>query len=258
VFLNKLCYIVLVLLVFFIPQARASSQDWQVRNSRHFIIYHRDVPVDYLNQLITKAENYYKSITNNLGFKRFDFWSWDNRCRMFLYPDRRSYLAATGSISWSRAHVYAAEKHIITYANQEGFFETILPHEMAHIIFREFIGFDKQLPIWLDEGVAILAEADSSQRLSFAKDMIADGQHIPLSELSDIRNYKSIEPYAFYSQAASIVDFLLNRYGRNNFVVFCRELRDRDNWQEALRRAYRFNSLSELEQQWLEYEGGKT
>jgi hypothetical protein len=250
---KRLYYIVLVLIIFFIPHNKAIGQDWQVKNSRHFITYHDNVPAAYLNELIVTAEGYYKSITSSLGFNRFDFWSWDNRCRIYLYSDRTSYLDVTGSISWSRAHVYVVEKRIITYAGQEGFFKTILPHEMAHIIFREFIGFDKKLPIWLDEGVAILAEADSSQRLLFAKDMVLKDRHIPLTALSDIRNYASMDPYVFYSQAASLVDFLLNRYGRNNFVVFCRELRDRNDWQEALRRVYRFEGLDDLENSWLEY-----
>lgn len=253
--MKKFYYIVLVLVILLILQNKAACQDWQIRSSRHFIIYHRDTPAGYLNQLALKAENYYKSITSNLGFKRFDFWSWDNRCRIFLYPDRASYLKATGSISWSRAHVYVVEKHIITYAGQEGFFETILPHEMAHIIFREFIGFDKKLPMWIDEGVAILAESDSKQRLAYAKDTVSKGKNVSLSELSDIRNYSLIDPYIFYNQAASIVNFLLNKYGRNNFMNFCREVRDND-WEEALRRVYKFDSLGELERQWLEYVAG--
>lgn len=253
--MKKLYYIVLVIFVFLVLPEYAAGQDWQVKNSRHFIIYHKGISAPYLNQLITRAENYYRSITGNLGFKRFDFWSWDNRCKIFLYPDSASYLKATGSIAWSRAHVYVVERRIITYAGQEGFLETILPHEMAHIIFREMVGFDKKLPIWLDEGVAILAESDSSQRLLFAKNAVSEGRHISLRELSDIRNYSSIEPYIFYSQAASIVNFLLARYGRNNFVRFCRELRDRDDWQDALKKVYKFNSLDDLEKQWLEHVG---
>jgi hypothetical protein len=250
--IKKLCYIVLVIIVFLIPQNNVFADDWQVRNSRHLIIYHKGSPADYLNQLIISAERYYRSITDNLGFKRFDFWSWDNRCKVYLYPDSESYVQATGGIAWSRAHVDVAAKHIKTYAGQEGFFDTILPHEMAHIIFREFIGFDKKLPLWIDEGIAMLAESDSSQRLMSARGIVANNRHVPIRELSGIRSYASIDPYVFYSQSASIVDFLLNRYGRHNFVVFCRALRDRDDWQDALRRAYRINSIEELESRWLE------
>ncbi len=243
----------ILLALFFIAQPVAGlAQEWQVERSRHFIIYHQGVSSGYLNRLASKAEGYYRNITRDLGFQRFDFWLWDSRCEIFLYRDQQAYLEEEESISWSRAHVNVIEKKIITYAGQENFFETILPHEMAHIIFREFVGFDKRLPLWLDEGVAMLAEADCSQRLLFAKNLASSGNHIPLRELSDIRNYSSIDPDVFYSQAASVVDFLLNRYGKQNFVNFCRQLRDRDNWLEALRRAYGFNSLEELEAGWLD------
>ncbi len=240
------------LILFFSFQPKAASFDWQVETSQHFIIYHQSADRAYLNQLTSKAENYYRSITNNLGFQRFDFWLWDDRCEIFLYPGRAEYLEETGSIAWSRAHVDVVKKQITTFIGQENFFDVILPHELAHIIFREFVGFDKRLPLWLDEGVAMLAEAESPQRLRFAQNLVSAGKHIPLDKLSDIRAYTSIDPNVFYSQAASIVNFLLNRYGRRTFVDFCRQLRDRDNWLEALRRTYGFNSLEELEAGWLD------
>jgi hypothetical protein len=233
------------------PLSASAADDWQEKNCKHFIIYHKNVSPDYLNRLAIKAENYYKSITSRLGFNRFDFWSWDNRCKIFLYSDTDSYINATGSISWSRAHVNVLDKHIVTYAGQEEFFDIILPHEMAHIIFREFVGFDKSLPLWLDEGVAILAEADSSQRLMYAKEAVLKGAYIPLDKLSNMNNYASMDPYIFYSQSASVVDFLLDRYGRNNFVNFCRELRDNNSWQAALKKVYKIESLDDLQRRWI-------
>jgi hypothetical protein len=245
-------YLLVLFLVVWLQPLTAGAVNWQVKNSRHFSVYHQNASVDYLNQVILEAENYYKKITNELGFQRFDFWLWDDRCKIFLYPDRGSYLESTGSLAWSRAHVDVIKKEIITYKGQKEFFNNILPHEMAHIIFREMIGYDKKIPLWLDEGVAMLFESDRENRLLFIKKIVLQGKYIPLSQLSDVSSYGNIDPGIFYNQSASLVAFLLNRYGRNSFVNFCRQLRDRQDWQKALRRVYRFNSLEEFQEIWLE------
>lgn len=237
----------------FLPFSGAAAGEWDTTTSSHFIIYHQGTSPEYLSRLIAEAEGYYRSITRDLGFQRFDFWLWDDRCEIYLYPDRQAYLEAEGSLAWSRAHVNIKEKKIVTFAGQRDFFDTILPHELAHIIFREFVGFDKQLPLWLDEGVAVLAESDIQERLVLAEEVARHRQHMPLSSFSNITDYELINPHFFYSQSASLVNFLLERYGRRNFVNFCRQLRDRDNWEDALRRAYGFRSLEEFEQGWLEY-----
>lgn len=124
---------------------------------------------------------------------------------------------------------------------------------MAHIIFREFVGFDKYIPMWLDEGVAMLAEADTPERLQYAAQLALSGNHMALEEISNIRGYDSLDPYVFFSQSASLVDFLLNQYGRNSFIDFFRQLRDGDNWQEALEKVYRFTSLEDFEESWLSF-----
>ena len=36
--------------------------------------------------------------------------------------------------------------------------QSLLPHELGHIIFREFIGLESNCPSWLDEGVAMYQE----------------------------------------------------------------------------------------------------
>jgi hypothetical protein len=57
-------------------------------------------------------------------------------------------------------------------------------------------------------------------------------------------------PFLFYSQAASILDFLLQEFGRERFVNFCRRLRDETDWQESLLSVYNAGNLKELEDKW--------
>ncbi len=234
--------------------ARAADISWNnVEKSKHFLIYYQDAPADYINRLVVEAERCYKNITSYLGFVRFDFWIWDNRCKIFLYPDEESYLKTTGALNWSRGHVKILSKEISTYIWQEMFFDTILPHEIAHIIFREFVGYNKALPLWLDEGVACMQEYESKERLATAKCLVSLNLYTRLSDLSKIRDSSVIIPFIFYNESASLVDFLLNKYGRRKFVDFCRSLRDQPDWEQSLKGVYKIKSLDELEKEWVAY-----
>ncbi len=229
------------------------TSDWNIKKSKHFIVYYQESPGRYISKVTSRAEHYYRSITDYLGLRRFKFWTWDKRCKIYLYPDQQEYLDKTSSISWSRGGVHVIRKEIITYVRDEEFFDYVLPHEMGHIIFRETIGFDKKIPLWLDEAVAVLQEKDRDGYLAIAARLVKEGDYIPLDELSGIRGYKSIDSQVFYSESASIIDFLLNKYGRDTFVTFCRRLRDGEEWEKALLKTYRFEDLEELQEAWVNH-----
>ena len=80
--------------------------------------------------------------------------------------------------------------------------------------------FDKELPLWLDEAVAVLQEKERERYLAAARKLLKQGSYIPLGKLSKIRNYEQVSPLLFYSQSASIIDLLLEKFGRENFIIF--------------------------------------
>jgi hypothetical protein len=232
--------------------ANAQEPVWShIEKSNHFVIYYEQASSAYINQLIYEAERCYRNITEYLGLRRSDFWIWDNRCKIFLYPDAQKYLGVTGVASWSRGNVQVAKKEISTYIWQEMFFDTILPHEIGHIVFRELIGYNKSLPLWLDEGVACMQEYESKDRLLTAKCLVNLNLYTPLNTLSEIKDPQVIIPLIFYNEAASLVDFLLRRFGRNQFIDFCRSVRDESDWKQSLRGVYRLKNLDELEKLWV-------
>lgn len=233
-------------------RAAETGKKWQVRKSTHFIIHYksRDVYNDYVSRVITKAEGYYRAITNYLGFRRDDFWTWDDRCRIYIYPSQEEYQANTSTPEWSTGSVHIVSKEIATHVKDEKFINFILPHELGHIIFRESVGFTNNIPLWIDEGVAVLQEEDRSGYLAIARQLVRERKTISLDNLSRIRDYSQIDPLVFYSEAASIIEFLLEEFGRPKFVGFCRRLRDSENWKTALFKTYPFDDIEELEEAW--------
>lgn len=244
-------------MVFALP-LRAEKNEWNIAKSTHFIIYYKDARERFIDRLIDKAEGYYNDIADNLGFRRYNFWLWNNRAKIYIYDDSESYQAATKQPSWSQGCANVKEKIIHTFPNARGFFDRILPHEMGHIIFREFIGLNNtRIPIWLDEGIASYQEKIVySMANSFIKQAIKNDEFIDLEELSKISPHSLKDEKRvnlFYAEAVGIIDFLVKKYGQDDFILFCQTLKNREDLEKAIRYVYPFRNVEELNEAWLEY-----
>lgn len=252
----KRAFFCLALLFFFTQGAYAQvdSSLWQTEKSGHFIIYYQEDPAGFVKELAHRSEDYYSSIVEELGFRRFDFWSWDNRAKIYLYKSSDDYHKEDQRLGWSNAIVYVKTRTIKTYIGQNNFFDSVLPHEMTHIVFREFIGDRNDLPLWLDEGVACSQEKSSlSNRLGMAKSIINQNTYLGFDNFFQIQDSSSIAPYTFYAQSASIIIFLMEKYGNEKFLDFCRKLRDAEPWGNALLGTYNFSNFGQMEQAWKSY-----
>ncbi len=260
----------------------ASKQDWLQLTSDHFIVYFTQGD-DFAQQVLDQAEKDYQSIAVNLGYARYsEFWTWDKRAKIYIYPDQASFLAATGQPSWSEGMADYKNKTIASYAWRQGFLQSLLPHEMTHLIFREFVGFTGEIPLWLDEGVAQWEETEGRQKIKdLAKKYFEEDRLMSVDDIVklDIRNLKDrpgvfIRPTrtkdnkegvlflssnnlidTFYLESASLIGYLIERFGSDAFSNFCRELRDGKKVEEALGIAYQshIHNIRELEDGWREY-----
>ena len=240
--------------------AEVISSFWQTEKSQHFIIYYQEAQPAFVDELINKAEDYYNSIVDELGYRRFDFWSWDNRAKIYLYPNAGEFHKDTNREQWAGAVVTVDNRTIRSFVGQNDFFDSLLPHEMTHIIFREFVGRRISLPLWIDEGVACSQEKSHLKaRLQIAKNMAAQNNYIKFSNFSEIYRIGSdIQPQLFYAQAASMIVFLIQGYGKDRFLDFSRALRDGTEYSKALFKVYRFASFDEMEAAWKDFMLGQS
>lgn len=236
----------------------ALDDKWRTTKSTHFIIYYKDAPDSFINEVIDRAEDYYYKITDDLGFTRYNFWLWDERAQIYIYNDIEEYMSNTGQPSWSAGCVSVKDKVIKTYPLASGFFDTLLPHELGHIIFREFVGFDnKNIPLWLDEGVASYQE--KTKRFAakgYVRRLIRENKFIPLDKLfpinpAFIQDKETVD--IFYFEAVNLIDYLIGQFGNSNFVDLCRGLRDGKTLEQAISHAYSFINLTELNNAWARY-----
>lgn len=268
----------------FIFLSSCLAQEWQELKGEHFIAYFTQ-DQKFAKEVLDSSEVYYRRIASDLGYPRYnDFWLWDKRVKIYIYPDHASFLKETGQPEWSEGVAEYKAKRIASYAGSRKFLESVLPHEIAHLIFRDFVGFVGEIPLWLDEGVAQWEEETKRNDIKLMVKRLYEADNLLSIEdmmRLDIRNMKDknivyIRPTrtkngdpatlflsldklinTYYIESVSLVGFLIERYGSNSFAEFCRQLRDGKALEDALKFAYPsyIRSLKDLDDGWRQYLG---
>lgn len=235
---------------------RLYAQDWQEFKGEHFIVYYTE-DKKFAREVLRSAENYYRKIASQLGYQRYSqFWTWDKRVHIYIYPDKNSFLSVTGQSNWSEGMADYTNKQIISYVWHQGFLEALLPHEITHLIFRDYVGLSEKIPLWLDEGVAQWMEPQKRQAVKWAVRKLNQQNRLLALETMmqlDIRQVNDNElVHVFYVEAISLIEFLVTKYGSENFINFCRQLRDGKTVEDALAFVYprSIRSLKDLEEKW--------
>jgi len=251
---------VVLFLLCALTAAAAAVTEWKVLKGTHFIVYYVDGHA-FAGKVLGRAERYYKKIASDLGYSRYDnFWQWENRVRIYIYPTHEEFISATGiPREWAQGVAYYKEKKIVSYKWSKGFLDSLLPHEITHLIFRDFVGLGGRIPLWLDEGVAQWEEkSKKKQALKISGGLIKSGRYIPIGELMrmDVRQVEDPKlARDFYAQSVTLVGCLMEKYGSMKFTAFCRRLRDGESLEEALSGAYKglISNVHGLEEKWIEY-----
>jgi len=236
--------------------AWAGDDGWQILKGKHFIVHYM-AKKSFAEDVLSRAEREYYRVAHDLGITRHgDFWLWNRRVRIFIHPSREAYVKATRAPKWSAGRASYQNRTITTFVGSKKFLDSVLPHEMTHLIFREFVGFESDIPLWLDEGVAQWEDRTNRDRaVSLAQRLYENNGLMPLRELTrtDVRRVPSgIKAVHFYAQAVSLVGFMIETHGASRFRTFCGHLRDGKSMDDALRFTYpsSMRNLEELERAW--------
>jgi hypothetical protein len=140
---------------------------------------------------------------------------------VYVYPtaeDLRSSLLLGGQ-GWTGGHAEPGLGVVLVSASpsNEGILslERSLPHELTHVLlYARMDGTYSNLPPWLGEGLATLAEGDPdpSYRLAL-EDAAQQGNYLPLITLCAPFPSSSAAARLAYAESASIVQYLQDVYG---------------------------------------------
>lgn len=234
------------------------QEEWKEYKREHFVIYYQNAPLDFVKTIEDSAESYYREIAKNMGFTRYKGWTFDERASIYVYDSPEHFVESAKGAQWAAGHANPYNKTIRTFPSAAGFFDSTLPHELGHIVFREFVGVKPRVPLWFEEGVASYQE--KAKRYGSNKLVLKameNGAFIPLHEMNSARlsNNSTQETVTiFYAEAASAVYFLITEFGDYRFTRFCNKLKEGEEFEQALKNVYvRFKSVKDLNDAWVKY-----
>lgn len=180
---------------------------------------------------------------------------WSPKCDILVHATLQAYLRQVGAeagatLGASRVefdHGRVATRRIDVRADQSGWFDAVVPHELSHVVLAdEFPG--GSLPAWADEGMAVLADSHEKQTLHL-RDMQTAVTTLKLAGFMAQRNYPcASEIPAFYGRSVSLVRFLVDRKSPADFVQFLHRA-ETHGYDVALRDCYAIDGASGLERQ---------
>lgn len=189
--------------------------------------------------------------------------NWEPRCEIVLHPNRASYqsivagdFTSYGSslIKMDAGKVAARRIDLLIDANGA---LTALPHEMTHVILADLFK-GRQPPLWMDEGIAMLADTREKQMLHHRDclEAIATGRSLPLKELLQLEQFTSAEQVpAFYGQSLSLVRMLSDQSKPHTVIHFALDAMD-IGIDKSLQKHFAVQNLGELEKRWKTSVGG--
>jgi len=216
----------------------------------HFIVqaYGQD-RVDYYARAV---EDLYSQIMRDTGL--YSFVPRDPY-EILVFADRREYLVKTGMPQWSGGATFGNAIAVYDYSGAQ----SVLAHEMLHLIFNEYIGRPDQSLTWINEGLAVRTQlramtGPEAQAYRHRQAEVLESRSIPFSRMTSFVPLDGQDSLVsdWYMQVESVVSYMLDQEGAISFSKFAGELRSSADVNVALARAYpsAFPSLSVLERKW--------
>ena len=192
-----------------------------------------------------------------LDLTPFTLVSKPNKILVMIFGEKESYMSFTKRPPWSGA---ASDLKADTMYVLEGrSFYPLSVHELTHLYFDGYF-LPTISPLWLSEGMAVYMQIYATKQKPGWVDgslrNILAGRYIPLENMmdtDDLSNLTTEQAEIWYTQAYSLVDYLLNERSRDEFYQFCNELKSGAPVHQALYRAYGmpFTKVSVLQNVWL-------
>jgi len=126
-----------------------------------------------------------------------------------------------------------------------------LVHELTHLVVHQatFSPYG-QLPIWLDEGLAMYNEGELDPVFrSYLQEAILEGELISVRSLCSPFSAETEKARLSYAQSYSLVEYLLDNYGQDRMLELLTILKQGSTYDEALTEVYGFD-IDGLDARW--------
>jgi peptidase MA superfamily protein len=175
---------------------------------------------------------------------------------IYVYPSQSDISFLTG-ISWEAGQAYPDLGLVLVSiepdSNQSVNLDQRIPHELMHVMLYRQVGAGyKNLPAWLNEGIATLAEINPTSDYDLAlKDASNTNGLIPLADLCASFPADSASAFLAYAEARSFTNYLRDTYGAPSLLNLAKAYASGMDCENGFRSIYNI-SLSQVNAAWLE------
>ena len=235
-----------------LAELAAVENEVRVESSDHFIVRARNAKLAKL--VAVEAETALRRICGAY----LSSAEYANTVDVYVWTDRKDYTAhAVDAPDWSGGNYSLSVKggNVIRridlmQLDEAGKFQTItldriLPHELCHLVMREFFG-ESPCPLFLNEGLAMLAESQvDNQRLALAGTALAGKGKIDLADLlvqnRVAQSSSTAQPHGdvslFYAESYSLLTYLRQRMTDAQLKDLLEHIKDGCTFEDALNRS---------------------
>ncbi len=181
--------------------------------------------------------------------------------RIYIYADAEDLRGATiypqewaGGLAFARYGIIA-----IGIAPDELYWgRRAIAHELTHLVIHQMtINPYSDLPIWLDEGLAMYAEGALEPAFAaYLSRAIAEDSLTSVRSLSSPFSAYTEESRLSYAQSYSLVEFLIANYGRGKMLELLNTFKQGSSYDGALEKVYGFD-MDGLDARWRNYVTGQ-
>jgi len=185
--------------------------------------------------------------------------SWTPECDVIVHQNAASYLQAvgraasnsSGSADVKSEHGRVVARRIDLRADRANLLTAALPHEMTHVVVADWTK-GNPLPLWAEEGMAMLADSEEKQALH-ARDLadaLALRMEFNAAELLHLDGYPAQDRWsAFYAQSHALVAYLVKKDSPERFVKFMADVQE-IGYDSSLREHFGIRSVGSLRRAW--------
>jgi len=177
--------------------------------------------------------------------------------KIYIYADSQDLRGAmifpqewTGGVAFTRFGTIA----IGIAPNNLAWGKRAIAHELAHLVIHQMtLNPYGDLPVWLDEGLAMYAEGPMEPELvALLSEAAVENKLISVRSLSSPFSAHAEEAVLSYAQSYSLVDFLISAYGPDKMLELLNTFREGSSYDGALNRVYGFD-MDGLNTLWRDY-----
>lgn len=225
--------------------------EWSTLSDGDINVLWYDGGITFAQELVDAAHEALGRLADDIGV------SLERPVKLYIYASSSDLQGAlvypqewTGGVAFSNYGVIA----IGISPGDMGWGKRAIAHELGHMVVHQAVfGPFGDLPTWLDEGLAMDAEADDlrsdlADRLDWA---IANDALFSVRSIGSSFPTNADDAALCYAESYSLVQFLLDQYGRDKLLELLGVFSNGSTYDDALLEVYGFD-LDELNTLWRE------